>query len=109
MRRVVIQFDFRGGRTGSYWLVLERTDVSVCLQHPKSDIDLRVTADINTFYRVWLGRITLGEAMRERLVRFEGPSAVIRAFPNWFAWSPMVNVVRAASTRRVSLAASKAG
>lgn len=108
-RRVVIQFDFRGGRTGSYWLVLERTDVSVCLQHPKFDIDLRVTADINTFYRVWLGRITLGEAMHGRLVRFEGPSAVIRAFPNWFAWSPMANVVRTATTRRASLENSKAG
>jgi DNA-binding HxlR family transcriptional regulator len=35
-RRVVIQFDFHGGHTGRYWLVLERTDVSVCLQHPRS-------------------------------------------------------------------------
>jgi hypothetical protein len=58
---------------------------------------------------VWLGRITLGEAMRGRLVRFEGPSAVIRAFPNWFAWSPMANVVRTATTRRASLENSKAG
>jgi hypothetical protein len=104
MRRVVIQFDFRVGPTGCYWLVLEQTDVSVCLQHPKFDIDLRVTADIDAFYRVWLGRITLGEAMRERLVRFEGMPAVIRAFPHWFAWSPMVNPVRAASTRRTSVA-----
>jgi hypothetical protein len=106
MRRVVIQFDFRVGPTGCYWLVLEQTDVSVCLQHPKFDIDLRVTADIDAFYRVWLGRITLGEAMRERLVRFEGMPAVIRAFPHWFAWSPMVDAVRAASTRRTSVAAA---
>ena len=38
--RSVIQFDFRGERSGSYWLVLERTDVSVCLQHPKFDVDV---------------------------------------------------------------------
>jgi DNA-binding HxlR family transcriptional regulator len=106
MRRVVIQFDFRGGRTGSYWLVLERTDVSVCLQHPKFDIDLQVTADINAFYRVWLGRITLAEATRERQVRLKGMPAVIRAFPHWFAWSPMMDVVRAASTRRARIAAT---
>src|SRR5262245_28434261 len=60
-RRVVMQFDFSGQRTGSYWLVLERRDVSVCLQHPKFDIDVRVSADIDAFYRVWLGRMTLEE------------------------------------------------
>jgi hypothetical protein len=79
---VVIQFDFRGRRTGSYCLVLERADVSVCLQCPTSDIDLVVTADITAFYRVWLGRITLGEAMPESLVRLEGAPAVMRGFPH---------------------------
>jgi DNA-binding HxlR family transcriptional regulator len=94
--RTVIQFDFHGGRTGSYWLVLERTDVSVCLQHPKFEVDLRVAADINAFYRVWLGRITLGEALRLGSLRLDGPPAVVRAFAHWFAWSPMAPAVRAA-------------
>jgi len=107
--RVVIQFDFRGGRNGTYWLVLERTDVSVCLQHPRFDIDLQVTADIDGFYRVWLGRITLGEALRQGLVRLDGTPAVTRAFPHWFAWSPMAEAVRAAIPRRSSVAAAASG
>jgi DNA-binding HxlR family transcriptional regulator len=98
--RTVIQFDFHGGRTGSYWLVLERTDVSVCLQHPKFEIDLRVVADINAFYRVWLGRITLGEALRQGSVRLDGPRALVRGFAHWFAWSPMAPAVRAATNGR---------
>jgi DNA-binding HxlR family transcriptional regulator len=98
--RVVIEFDFRGGRTGTYWLVLERADVSVCLQHPKFDIDLRVSADIAGFYRVWLGRTTLGEAMSRGLVRLDGMPAAVRAFPHWFAWSPMADTVRGALPRR---------
>ncbi len=80
--------------------VLERSDVSVCLQHPKLDIDLRVTADIRVFYRVWLGRIALGEALRQGWVRLDGPAAVIRAFARWFAWSPMAPAVRAAINGR---------
>jgi hypothetical protein len=96
----VIQFDFRGGRAGRYWLVLERTDVSVCLQHPKFEIDLRVAADISTFYRVWLGRMALGEALREGSLRLDGPPAVVRAFAHWFAWSPMAPAVRAAINGR---------
>jgi DNA-binding HxlR family transcriptional regulator len=95
-RRVVIEFDFRGARTGTYWLVLERSDVSVCLQHPKFLVDLRVVADIGGFYRVWLGRISLDDAVHARLVRLDGPPAVCRAFSDWFAWSPMADAVRAA-------------
>jgi DNA-binding HxlR family transcriptional regulator len=95
-RRVVIQLDFYGARRGSYWLVLERADVSVCLQHPRFEIDLHVTADLEAFYRVWLGRIPLAQALRAGSVRFDGMPAAVRAFPQWFAWSPMAEAVRAA-------------
>jgi DNA-binding HxlR family transcriptional regulator len=97
-RRVVVQFDFRGGCRGSYWLVIEPADASVCLQDPGFDLDVLVTADIAAFYRVWLGRMTLAEAMRHDTVRLDGTPALVRAFPRWFAWSPFVEAVRAAAT-----------
>ena len=100
--RTVIEFEFHGGRRGHYWLVLERADVSVCLQHPKFEIDLRVVADIETWYRVWLGRIPLEEALSKRAVRLEGPPAALRGFARWFAWSPMAPAVRAALRMRTS-------
>ena len=108
-RRVVIQFDFRGDRNGSYWLVLERADVSVCLQHPKFDVDLRVAADIRAFYCVWLGRATLRDAVTKGLVRFDGAPAAIREFPLWFAWSPMAGAVQAAMVRRAAASAVRGG
>lgn len=37
-RRVVVEFEFRGVRSGAYWLILTRSDVSVCLQHPRFDV-----------------------------------------------------------------------
>jgi DNA-binding HxlR family transcriptional regulator len=95
-RRVVIQFDFRGCPTQGYWLLIEPNDVSVCLKHPGHDVDLVVSADIMAFYRVWLGRATLAEAVRRDQVRLDGTPADIRAFPQWFAWSPMARAVRAA-------------
>src|SRR5262245_35971801 len=107
-RRVVIQFDFRGGRAGSYWLVLERTDVSVCLQHPKFEIDLRVPADIAAFYRVWLGRTSLDEARRRGQVRLEGAPAMVRGFTDGFAWGPRADAVRAALPRRPARGARSA-
>jgi DNA-binding HxlR family transcriptional regulator len=98
--RVVIQFEFRRAPQRSYWLLIESNDVSVCLKHPGFEVDVIVAADMMTFYQVWLGRLPLVDAMRKNLIRVEGAPADIRAFPTWFAWSPMAPTVRAALTDR---------
>jgi DNA-binding HxlR family transcriptional regulator len=95
-RRVVIQFDFRGTPQRSYWLVIDRSDVSVCLKHPGFEVDVILTADIMTFYQVWLGGLVLTEAIRKGDVRLDGAPVDIRAFSTWFTWSPMAETVRAA-------------
>lgn len=96
--RVVVRFDFRGTKRRYLWLVLERSDVSVCLTDPGFDTDLVVTADIGAFYRVWLGRITLGEALHDGLVEIDGTPALLRAFPRWLQLSHLAGAVRAATT-----------
>lgn len=93
-QRVVVQFDFGGARTLTAWLVMDPSDVSVCLQYPGFDADLLVTADIAAFYRVWLGRISFAEAIRNGSVQLVGPPALVRAFPSWLALSPVAGVVR---------------
>jgi hypothetical protein len=95
-RRRVLQFDFKELRR-SYWLVLEPMEASVCLQHPRFEIDLFVRGEIAAFYRVWLGRWTLSQAIAGGHVLLEGSPSVVRAFPGWFRWSPMADKVRAAS------------
>ena len=99
-RRIVIQFEFRGAPPRRYWLLIEPSEASVCLQHPGFEIDVTVTADIAAFYRVWLGRSTLCEELRTGQVRLDGAPADVRAFPNWFAWSPMADKVHDAVARR---------
>ena len=96
-QRTVVQFDFQGARTGTYWLLMEPSDVSVCLKHPGFDIDLLVTADIAALYQVWLGRMSFAEALRDKSVRVDGLPALERAFPTWFAWSPAADAVRKAA------------
>ncbi len=108
-RRAVVQFDFRGARTGSFWLVMEPTDVSVCLHHPGFDIDVLVTADIAAFYRVWFGRNTLEEALRAGLVELDGAPKLVRAFPRWFALSHFADAVHAARTQSPSPALTLSG
>jgi DNA-binding HxlR family transcriptional regulator len=96
-RRVVVRFDFRRASKACIWLVLERSDVSVCPTDPGFDTDLVVTADIADFYRLWLGRITFGAAVKEGLVEIDGPPALVRGFPRWLQWSPIAGAVRTAA------------
>ena len=96
-RRVVVRFDFRRATKRCIWLVLERTDVSVCPTDPRFDTDLVVTADISDLYRVWLGRITFGRAVEDGLIELDGPPALARAFPRWLQLSHLAGAVRAAA------------
>ncbi len=93
-QRTVVQFDFRGQRTGSYWLVMEPAGVSVCLQPPGFAIDLLVTADIAACYRVLFRRLALAEALRAELIELDGPTPLVRAFPTWWVWFPVPSTVQ---------------
>ncbi len=61
-----------------------------------------MTGDIATFYDVWLGRITLAEAMDQGLAQIDGPPALIRGFPRWLQLSRFADVVRRSVTPEVS-------
>jgi DNA-binding HxlR family transcriptional regulator len=95
--RVVVEFDFSGPRRARLWLVLRREEASVCLKPPGFDTDLEVSADLATFYCVWLGRTPWEAALRTGKVRIEGPRELARQFPRWLKWSPMANHVREAA------------
>jgi DNA-binding HxlR family transcriptional regulator len=101
-QRVVVEFSFRGAPESSYWMVLEKDDISVCLKDPGFERDILVTADLSAFYEVWLGRITFAEAARREHIALDGPTALIRAFPKWLAFSPMAGAVRAAARHQHS-------
>jgi DNA-binding HxlR family transcriptional regulator len=99
--RTVVQFDFREPRQ-RYWMVLEPTEVSVCLQHPGFDIDLEVIVDTATLYRVYLGRAELAGAVRAGQLTLSGPQAMQRGFGRWFTWSAFAPASRSARGRRAA-------
>ena len=109
-RRIVVRFDFRGlpaatRRTPTFWLILDRPECDVCVADPGFDVDLFVDADLAGFARVWLGEVTLREAMRGGAVRLTGDSEVVRGFPSWLLLSTLAAVPRPAAAdyqRRVA-------
>jgi hypothetical protein len=81
-------------------MVLEPSEVSVCLQHPGFDVDLEVSVDTATPYRVYLGRLELGGAMKARKLAISGPRALQRGFTRWLTWSTFAPASRSAGGRR---------
>ena len=97
--RTVVQFDFRDPAK-RYWMVLEPSEVSVCLQHPGFDVDLKVIADTATLYGVYLGRAELRATLQTPKLTISGPAALQRAFDRWFTWSAFAPASRVAEQRR---------
>jgi DNA-binding HxlR family transcriptional regulator len=98
-QRVVVLFDFRGvpkhwRPVRYFWLILQRPEVDLCLKDPGYDVDLVVDADLAALTKVWMGDLRLGDALRSRLVRIEGPTGLVRAFPGWLALSEFAGVER---------------
>jgi DNA-binding HxlR family transcriptional regulator len=91
-RRVSVQFDFTGARHDSIWMLLEPSDVAVCLTDPGFDLDLLVTADTVALHRVWIGRLSFGTAMRDGLITLQGMRDLVRAFPTWLALSSFAGI-----------------
>jgi DNA-binding HxlR family transcriptional regulator len=93
-RRTVVEFDFTGPRAHRVWLLLEPSEVSVCVTPPGFDSDLVVRSDLALFYRLWLGHVEYDAAIRCGSVVVEGRPALVRQVPRWLMWSPMAGFVR---------------
>jgi hypothetical protein len=71
---------------GTFWLILKRDDVSICLTDPGYDINVLITADLAVFYKIWAGRISYQDAIMNYKVDVGGLPRLIQAFPSWFGW-----------------------
>jgi DNA-binding HxlR family transcriptional regulator len=98
-RRVVVRFEFRGvPRTSrcptTWWLMLQRPEVDLCLKDPGFEVDLVVHADVAALTRVWMGDVRLADVMRQGLIRLDGLPIFARGFPTWLTLSAFAGVER---------------
>ena len=94
--RTIVRFDFSEagarsfwlGEHQSFWLVLEQPEVDLCYSDPGFDVDLIVRADVAALTRVYLGHVSLSEALRVGSVQLSGPRELCRGFRTWLGISP---------------------
>lgn len=88
-RRVVLRFDFFGlppsarTATRSWWLVVERGEVEVCIKDPGYETALTMTADLRALMEVLLGQRAYNGALRDGSIRIDGAKAFVRSLPDW--------------------------
>ncbi|MET3960813.1 DNA-binding HxlR family transcriptional regulator [Marmoricola sp. OAE513] len=103
--RTVLEFRHVGAEQEVIWLVLERGEASVCIQHPGYEVDLRVTATTAELADVFQGYRHWDEAVKEGRIVVDGLPRLARALPTWFEWSPWVEVTHERAHRPVEVRA----
>jgi DNA-binding HxlR family transcriptional regulator len=98
-RRVVVRLKFsgvapayRGPRI--FWLMLERTQVDLCIEDPGFEVDLYVEADLAAMAKVWLGDASFESVLRSKEVALTGPRELAKMFPTWLMLSHFAAVPR---------------
>ncbi len=72
--------------------------VDLCLRDPGYDVNLRVTADLEAFVKVWMGDARLADTIHDGQVMLDGPRHLVRAFPGWLRLNVLASVKRPASS-----------
>ncbi len=80
---VVIRIELTDSRPSVRFLLLRRTEVSLCTENPGFPEELRLTATVRTLTAWWRGDISLGDA-RSAGMMIRGRREWVRAFPSWF-------------------------
>lgn len=103
--RVVVQFDHTEPERLSIWMVFDRGEPSVCVQHPGFETDVLVTTSTPALAEVFQGFDTWTSAVASGSIEVEGPPRLLRALPRWFQWSPFAEATleRGAQLRELAL------
>lgn len=99
--RVVIQFDHSAPERTTVWLVLDRGEASVCMQHPGFDVDVVVRSTTHVLAEVFGGHAEWARCVANGDIEVDGPPRLTKVLPRWFLWSPFAPDIRA---RRAALA-----
>jgi DNA-binding HxlR family transcriptional regulator len=71
------------GRAGSRFLLLRRSEVSLCTENPGFPDEICIRGSLRTITAWWRGDLSLTEA-RAAGMSVEGRREWVRAFPSWF-------------------------
>ncbi|HEY1745426.1 MAG TPA: helix-turn-helix domain-containing protein [Xanthobacteraceae bacterium] len=95
--RYVVEFRLSGVPISRrrYWLVFERGLVDLCYRSPGFEIDLSVETSLRMLTQIWLGHVSIDQAVRDDRLRLDGSTKDLRAFRSWFTLNMFARAGRA--------------
>jgi DNA-binding HxlR family transcriptional regulator len=93
-RRVVVRFEFSGvpARRTKFrilWLVLQRSDIEVCVKDPGYPVDVICRGRVADFVDVFLGHALWRDLVGKNLL-IEGERNLVRSLPGWMRLDKVV-------------------
>jgi DNA-binding HxlR family transcriptional regulator len=84
-KRTVLVFEFTDytSKMRFWWLVITNGVVDVCLKDPGYDPDLHLVTTVKTLTEVWMGDISLGKALRGKLITITGSPFLKKNISKW--------------------------
>ena len=92
--RTVLLFEFSDytSKYRRWWLVIKGGDVDVCLKDPGNQIELHIMTDVKTLTGVWMGDLSLGQALRNKLIIVTGEDDLKRGMSAWLGTNYFADV-----------------
>jgi DNA-binding HxlR family transcriptional regulator len=90
-QRSVIEFLYpeQAAKRRRYWLVVAPgAEVDVCYIDPGFDVDLYVTTDLRTMTTIWMGLVTVRQAIAEKRLTLTGDRMLASSMQTWLGLSP---------------------
>jgi DNA-binding HxlR family transcriptional regulator len=90
-RRCTIHFHYPEPPEGhrNWWLVVDQTQVDLCLTDPGYEVDLHVRGSLRAMTAVWMGLTTVQREVDAGQLMLSGDRDVARAMQRWLGLSPL--------------------
>jgi DNA-binding HxlR family transcriptional regulator len=88
-RRCTVKFVFpelKGRKT--WWVVIDKDEVDICLVDPGHDVDLHVRSSLRSMTSVWMGITTLKSEIDADNIELIGEKTIERSMHEWLGLSP---------------------
>ena len=94
-QRCTVKFIFPelSGRK-TWWVVIDKNEVDICLVDPGYEVDLHVRSSLRSMTSVWMGITTLRSEIEAGNIELSGDKAIEGSIHKWLGLSPFAKVQR---------------
>lgn len=76
----------------TWWVIINEHVVDLCPADPGHEVDIYITAPLEDLIALWLGDVTVRQAMDAKSIFVEGPRHLVASAQDWMAQSPLVGI-----------------